>query len=271
MNSTNETSFEEAIYNGDLAAVQRLVGRGVDINPNNNEIAPIIVAAGEGHINVVLFLIEKGADINAIFGETALYRAAFHSHFEVVELLLQHGAEPNTKSFGNPLLYQLAYNANTKMIKLLIEHGADVNIKGGPDFPLPICTAIEEGHQATVELLLDNGAKVSATSVMYSANVAAEKCDFETIKLLLEKSNWNPNPKKTKNKTIAGPLHYSIKSSCIDLVQLLIEHKANVNLHATHPGECTQQGIWDKKPLELVKFLAHPELVKILKDAGAEK
>ena len=270
----NEHLLAEAAYSNNLTEVERLLELGADINlaSNEDDNAPIIAAAQKGHIELVQYLIDEGADVNRrnSIGESALYVAGIAGHKDIVRLLLNNGADPNVMTMTGPLLYQLAFQNNIELTEILLEQGANVNIKGG-EYPVPISLAIRDGNKEVLKLLLEKGAKVSSTSVLYAANMAAEKCDYDTIKILLENSKWNPNPKKTKTRTTAGPLHYAVQNSCVELVKLLIEHNADVNLFATDPGKGTTHGIWDKKPLQLVKFLACPELVDILKDAGAEK
>ena len=272
---TNEYKLGEAAANGKLDLVKELIQNGVDINSfsNSYEIyTPITIAANENQIEIVKCLINHGADIDLKEQNcgNALFQSAFLGFNDIVLLLLENGADPNIIADHSPILYQLVFQKNKELIELLIKHGVDVNLKTR-EFSPSICEAIKNGDTGITELLLKNGAKTNSTSVMNAACRAAEKCDCETIKILLENSSWKPNPKKAGKKQQAGPLHYAIKNSCINLVRLLIEHNADVNLFATHSGSDVEEGIWDKKPLQLVKFLAHPELVEILKDAGAKK
>ncbi|XP_076463070.1 IQ motif and ankyrin repeat domain-containing protein 1-like [Babylonia areolata] len=61
-----------------------------------NENTPISEAASGGHVDSILFLLERGADPNSVgqFRRTPLYRAAFAGHMEAVQVLLQNGADP---------------------------------------------------------------------------------------------------------------------------------------------------------------------------------
>lgn len=274
MNNNNEYLLAEAANSNDIEEVKRLLEIGTDINISNNsdDVAPIISASKNGHIDLVKYLIKNGADINRsnLIGESALYVAGISGHKDIVNFLLNNGADPNVMTMTGPLLYQLAFQNNIELTELLLDHGANINIKGG-EYPVPISLAIHDGNIEVLKLLLERGAKVNSASVLHAANIAAEKCDIDTIKTLLENSNWNPNPKKTKAKTSAGPLHYAVQNSCVELVKLLIKNNADVNLYATHSSKGTKYDVRDKKPLQLVKFLACPELVDILKDAGATK
>ena len=58
---------------------------------------PLIMAAKNGHLNVVKYLVEEGADVNAhVMGdETPLIRAAWSGHLDVVKYLVEQGADVN--------------------------------------------------------------------------------------------------------------------------------------------------------------------------------
>ena len=59
--------------------------------------SPLMVAADNGHQDVVQLLLDRGAEPNMADqnGVTPLHEAAFQGHNDVVQLLLDRGAEPN--------------------------------------------------------------------------------------------------------------------------------------------------------------------------------
>ena len=67
---------------------------------------PLHLAAKEGHIHIVGFLINHGADINAqkkgFFSVTPLHVSSQEGHVLVVKTLIEHGADVNKK---DSLLY----------------------------------------------------------------------------------------------------------------------------------------------------------------------
>ena len=60
--------IHDAARNGDLAAVQAELDKGVDVDEGDDswpEMTPLHYAVGEGHTEVVELLIANGADVNA--------------------------------------------------------------------------------------------------------------------------------------------------------------------------------------------------------------
>jgi hypothetical protein len=89
-----------AIRNRDIAAVQRLVASGADVNARSHGgNTPLMTAAEEGLVDIARVLLDKGAEINAcdVRGDTPLIRAAFSGGPEIVRLLLERGADPDIR------------------------------------------------------------------------------------------------------------------------------------------------------------------------------
>ncbi|PTX99046.1 ankyrin repeat domain-containing protein [Opitutus sp. ER46] len=96
---TPASALWNAAYAGDVAAVERLIAEGVDVNVwdkwGRNALS---LAAGAGHLQVVQQLITAGAWVDP-FEEGSVYKtplmvAAEGGHTQVVEHLLDAGADP---------------------------------------------------------------------------------------------------------------------------------------------------------------------------------
>jgi len=83
----------------------------------------IVMAASNGHIEMVRYLLENGADINASNG-CPLHFAVYNDKRDMVLFLLENGADIH--SGHEAALTGSAGNGNLAMVKLLVEHGADV-------------------------------------------------------------------------------------------------------------------------------------------------
>jgi ankyrin repeat protein len=90
---------------------------------------------------------------------TGLHIAAYFGVREVVNALLG-GQRPNLKdSYGRtPLLYT-AENGHEAVVKLLLEEGAKLEFKSEYDGRTPLAYAAENGHEAVVKPLLEKGAE----------------------------------------------------------------------------------------------------------------
>lgn len=83
----------------------------------------IVMAASNGHIDMVKFLLENGADVNSSDG-SPLHFAAYNDKRDMVLFLLENGADIH--SGHEAALTHCAGNGNLGMVKLLVKHGADV-------------------------------------------------------------------------------------------------------------------------------------------------
>ena len=182
------TSLMRAARRGDVAEVERLVGRGAKVNATvptrdlreliaflswmqqlpESDIGytPLFYAAEGGHADVARLLIGHGADVHHVArgGQTALQLAIWRSDLQVIQLLAAAGARSNYRQFG------LAVRHSTpETVRLLLTLGADPDAapppgvrKSGPRAPAPVIAATQRGDPAVLRLLIDAGANVNA-------------------------------------------------------------------------------------------------------------
>jgi ankyrin repeat protein len=100
-NDRGLTPLHGAAYAGSLETVRLLVESGAHVNDAENvfKVTPLIVAAEEGHTDVVGFLAGHGADLEWTErgGYTALSRAVFRDHPDTIDALLKAGAKCQSK------------------------------------------------------------------------------------------------------------------------------------------------------------------------------
>lgn len=138
------TALTQAAKEGDIAAIQKQLDQGANINENavvggsmNGSL--VSQAAYYCRVETVKYLIQKGADINDATGWTdygasggglrPLHMAASSGCTEAIKLLLDAGADIDVranKMVGSALAIA-AYQGNSKSVKYLIERGADVD------------------------------------------------------------------------------------------------------------------------------------------------
>lgn len=194
----------------------------------------LISAAERGDTAAVLRLLEAGANINGQDerGRTAVLAATHSRQTETVKALILAGADINLrdKRLDNPFLYAGAEGL-LDILKLTIEAGADptlTNRFGG----VAVIPASERGHVEVVRELLTR-TKINVNHV----NNLGWTALLEAIIL----SN-------------GGPRHQQI-------VQLLIEHGADVNLP-------DKDGV---TPLRHARQRGYTQIVRLLEQAGASE
>ena len=99
---------------------------GVSVNSHGSCCSPLFLAAGEGRLDAVRYLLDQGADVNAreYGGRTALTEAAFSGNASVIKELLLRGADLNAISdAGTPLDVAIKTN-HAPAIDLLKHYGA---------------------------------------------------------------------------------------------------------------------------------------------------
>ena len=115
--------FAQATMDGNLRRMQMLHLTGANINARGNCCMPLFLAAGEGRLEVVRYLLDEGADVNARenFGNTALAEATYYGHIAVIKELLARGADINAIGEGGTAL-DIAVNRNNSAVADLLRH-----------------------------------------------------------------------------------------------------------------------------------------------------
>lgn len=90
------------------------------------------IAAHQGHVGLVNYLISAGANVNIVDreGDSTLHYAAFGNQPEVMKILLQNNANINfLNSSQCSALHISAHKKPPHCVRVLLEFGADVNIQ----------------------------------------------------------------------------------------------------------------------------------------------
>jgi len=118
--------FASAATSGSVYRMQLLHLAGANVNSRGSSGTPLFLAAGEGRLNAVRYLLDEGADVNlrGDYGNTALTEATYYGHAPVIKELLMRGADLNVISIdGTPLDIAVGRN-NVAVIDLLKHYGA---------------------------------------------------------------------------------------------------------------------------------------------------
>jgi uncharacterized protein len=115
--------FSEAATDGNVRRMRWLHMAGVNVNPHGAP--PLLLAAREGRVNAVRYLLDQGADVNARdnAGNTAMAEAAYYAQIPVIKELIARGANINAlTSAGTPLDIALS-RKDSAVIDLLKHYG----------------------------------------------------------------------------------------------------------------------------------------------------
>ena len=281
----NQRSFVTYAQNGDLDLVRLLVEAGLDVNVQPYSSSTVLIprqehveqlndletvwfpqdgdedndtalmkAAGQGHIEVVRFLVEQGADPN-IFNtqrQNALMFAAAGGHFSVVIFLLDSGGYSERY---NPMGYRYelgpktslmwaAYNGHLDVVNLLLEYTKIVGDTFVYNFSASLGWAAYNGHLDVVKLLLEDGVQLNPRPALGEKRgsgttalmLAAYGGQLEVVRFLLENgadihirtAGWLPV--QTDLGTIyfqeigGNALMLAINQGHAEVVRLLLEH-----------------------------------------------
>jgi len=205
------------------------------------------MAAFEGDIAAATRLIKAGAKVRAtnVYGVNAMQLAADSANTALIAVLLKAGADPvSPNADGETALHLVARAGNVEAAKLLLKAGAKVDPKESFGGQTPLMWAVARRHPAMVELLASKGADVNARSAIrdYQRVVQAE------------------SRAKSLDRGGLTPLLYAARENCRECVEILLKHKADVNL-----GDPSEVG-----PMSVAMLNANWDIAKRLVEAGAE-
>lgn len=120
----------------------------------------------------------------------------------------------------------------------------------------PLVRALQGGHPECLPLLLELGAGPNGSGRWSPLHEAAVLGDLESVQLLL-KAGADPNRREQQNRGTA--LHVAAFGGHLEIARALLKAGAK-------PGLKDGEGL---TPLFHAKDQAHPEVVKLLKAAGA--
>lgn len=189
-------------------------------DPNSNRIAPLVLAAMEGRIQIVQLFLEvfKGQiDIN--HGSYLAYPDLFLLDFQQVQ---------GIKSRGVTAINAACISGLTDIVKLFAQAGANVNKVDYFGFS-PLGNAARYGRKEVVEFLLRRGANVTLkTHDDYTAmHLAAYYGQTEIVQLMLSKmiSPCYPKANKPPVTGAACPMYLAAARGWQPVVEVFSEHQ----------------------------------------------
>jgi ankyrin repeat protein len=262
------TPLQWAIYEGDTAEVERLIGAGADVTQANDYGAsPMSLAAEVADTAVLRLLLDAGVDADAanLEGMTALLAVARTGNVEAAQLLIDHGATIDAREdWGEQTsLMWASARRHPEMMELLISNGADINARsihrdyqrhvqaeGRPKNLdsgglTPLLYAARENCIACVDVLLDAGADINLTDPdgVSPLLIAIMNANWDLSKQLIEAgadiNQWDMYGEAPLFTVIGNYTRYDGGRASIDplnetdgrtILQMLLDGGANTNM-----------------------------------------
>jgi ankyrin repeat protein len=269
---------------------------------------PLRCAAGAGHLQVVQLLIERGADVNGVERIApqggALHAALSGKHHEITRLLLKHGANPNAmvESSGNCLWTSQRTKAGPEILNLLAAHGAIYGVEmccysgdavtlgamlsANPRLPIEpaeLQTAIENNHQALVNLILHYQPELLRSVTIHSGSNPQFVRELTTRGLDLGHANWlgvtplhrfagegniemarvclesGTDLNAVDDEYSSTPLGWAARNGKVDMARWLLERGAKPQWPLDKPWAQPLEWAKRKKHAEIAQLLEQPE------------
>jgi ankyrin repeat protein len=242
----------------------------------------LMIAADKGYVSAAEFLLAHGADVNL---QSPIVRAASQGNEAMVELLLSHGAAVNKEKEGQTALSAAVDSGYMTVCRTLLAHGADPNLQSR------IRTAIGNGNEAMVQLLLSNGQAVNDldNSGRTPLFTAVDKGIIPICQALVahgadvnakDKQDWTPLHRAAEIGSLPAveflitnkaqmdaadnkgwtPLHVAVGNNDLSLAELLITNKAQIDVKT----------LWGQTPLFIAMSHDDTNMVKLLLDNHAD-
>ena len=128
------TPLHQAVRRGDVAAVERLLAQGADVNATDKyKATPLHLAAENGDVKIGEMLLAKGASLTAQDSafNTPQHIAAEYGKVEVMKLFIAKGAKVDAREpvSGCTPLHSTAMGGQLEAARLLLASGADPNAR----------------------------------------------------------------------------------------------------------------------------------------------
>ena len=217
-----------AVLRNDESGVERLLARGADPDPKDNQgWTPLHLAARKGYRSIAARLLNAGADARSIASErySPLSWAVMGGHKEIVQMLISHGVDPLA---DEPSLYAAAREGHLEILELMLP--AEVDLQN--DLGNKLATrAIEGGQPEIARYLMFRGAKIDVNA----------KEHFQGSTLLYNMMSYGMNRHKAetaeflislgadvnaRNDLGHSPLNFALRLKAMDLADVLRRHGA---------------------------------------------
>ncbi|XP_015726116.1 serine/threonine-protein phosphatase 6 regulatory ankyrin repeat subunit B-like [Coturnix japonica] len=221
LNSSGETLLHVAASQGHLNVMEYLISKGAKLDVMDQKgRTPLHRAAEKGHGDAAKALLHRGAHMYSLDkeGKTPLHLAAQNNHSHIVKMFLRKEARSN----GNQhhFLHMAALKDESSLAKMLLKCGASADGKDERG-QTALSYAVSQGFENTAEVLLEAGASVDS-SVAERAFNSKHPSIFKT---LLEHSKDLPS------HVMESALFKAVQKNLHGIVAALADRGTDINAY----------------------------------------
>ena len=270
---SNRTPLLWASVSASGEFIKTLIDLGADVNAQrtDDKFAPLCLAADWNNYVAVDILLKHGADVGHlnISKTVGLHSCAENGFLSVSRLLIDSGCDINLrKNTGQTALYFAVKNKHKFIVKFLLESEADVNMKYNENASdrIYLVRGKDRGKPVWHYVLVEK-----ALLPLFLRRTKGGSLDVADFGLILT-SGWGKDPPENVRKNInemgatfpdtqsQTVLHVASKSASLEIVDLLINYKADVNAN-------DMDGF---TPLHLAAMHGNIQVVKKLVETNAD-
>lgn len=250
--SAADQAFLQACAEGNVDEVRRLMGPTGDSKPKKSRVGRVLSALGRGKssprgsdrlsfglhiaaasdsVDVVALLLESGVPVDAPDdeGDTPLLNTLLAQSVasDAALALLEAGANPLARRQNRcSTLYLACERGANEVVKALIKRGANVD-DTGPGLPV-LGIAIAKAQRATVQILLEAGADISATDgdgdSMLLFALMMDPINEDIIRTLVHRRVALDARRESNGATA---LHLACQKSLVNVIDMLLDAGAD--------------------------------------------
>jgi ankyrin repeat protein len=233
-----------AAQRGHVKALEQMAARGVRLDtPNADKWTPLHFAVLATQIETIAFLIRADISVNTVTtqGHSPLHFAAQAGDAYILALLVESGAKLDAQDFhGQTPLHSAAAAGSELCVKFLLGFDANPNILDYDGYG-PLHVAVNQKNYEICVLLLD------ALAIADLIAIPGSMCSDSAFRFPKRGIFWSP-------------LHLAAKQGLPEILQILLEHRADPNV--LNSGKVT--------PLHVAAAEKSVATVELLISAGAD-
>ncbi|KYO19435.1 CARD- and ANK-domain containing inflammasome adapter protein [Alligator mississippiensis] len=221
VNSSNETLLHIAAANGQIAVMEYLIKKGAKLEVKDSQgKTPLHRAAEKGQDDAVKVLLQAGAYIYSLdeAAKTPLHLAAQIHHGPTLNRILKEEAKRYRNQHN--FLHMTALKDESSLAQMLLKNGAAVDAKDEKG-QSALSYAVSRGFETTVKVLLEAGASIDSNVL----DVAFDSNNQSIFRILLEYF------KGLSPDTMVSALFKAVQKNLHGIVAALVDKGTDINVY----------------------------------------